>query len=338
MKKLLCITLAAALGLSAVGCISATNDPLTVTEYPGTERDTDVPADVTKYYDFDADIYLCNDVYITNETPTYGKGTLSLSLTDKFELKDYQLLLCLDGCDCTSVFSRALWGYAPAWRLEKFEKFTVGEGWSFETRRYDLTPPEDIKEDMIAQGAPDSLTNPRDYIYLLTLDGTHYAFVHLKGREEFERAENEMQLADEIIKRVKVEFTPDDSVIEEEMYRLVSEYLESEFHRVYDPYYDIKSLTVSGWNRQGLEATFYYKMVHAFYNRDPDTVDYIKKAKESGSPGYQRLYDDYLADKEANYEFKAVLTDEGIELYSNVSPKDVNWQPVKIDDYILGNG
>ena len=121
------------------------------------------------------------------------------------------------------------------------------------------------------------------------------------------------------------------------LYFKTSDFLEKEFHRVFDPHYDIKSLTISNWNEYGSGATFFYKMTHTYYNRDPDTVGYIKKAKEEGSPNYEKMYNDYLAEKQINFEFKVVLNGNDLELYSNVSPKGVEWEPVKIDDYILGN-
>lgn len=121
------------------------------------------------------------------------------------------------------------------------------------------------------------------------------------------------------------------------LYFKTKDFLEEEYHRVFDSYYDIQSLTISNWQQDGNEATFYYKMTHTYYNKDPDTVDYIKKAKEEGASNYETLYNDYLAVKEANSEYKVVLNGDNLELYSNVSPKGVEWQPVKIDDYILGS-
>lgn len=122
------------------------------------------------------------------------------------------------------------------------------------------------------------------------------------------------------------------------LYGRTSEFLEQEFHRVYDPYYDIQSLTISNWQKNGNKATFFYKMSYLHYNREPDTVDYIKQAKERGQKEYETLYRDYLAEKEANYSFKIVLTGDELELYSDVSVKgEAVWQPIKIDDYILSN-
>ncbi|MBQ7986393.1 MAG: hypothetical protein IJ304_03905 [Clostridia bacterium] len=121
------------------------------------------------------------------------------------------------------------------------------------------------------------------------------------------------------------------------LYDKTTAFLEQEFHRVYDPYYDIQSLTISNWEENGNEATFFYKMTYIYYNRDPDTVEYIQKAKEKGQEQYKILYDDYLKEHEANYQFKVVLNGDTIDLYSNIAPKGVEWVPTKIDDYIMSN-
>ena len=120
-----------------------------------------------------------------------------------------------------------------------------------------------------------------------------------------------------------------------ELRALTETWLEGEFHRVYDQYYDIQSLEISNWHEDGNEATFFYKMTWLNYNRDPDTVDYIKKAKENNSPNYEKIYQEYLGEHEANFEFKIVLEGDELVLYSNVSPKGVNWEPTKVDDYVM---
>ena len=122
-----------------------------------------------------------------------------------------------------------------------------------------------------------------------------------------------------------------------ELYKKTSEYLKHEFYRVYKQYYDIQRLTISNWQENGNEATFFYKMTYLYYNRDPDNVKYIQEAKERGQKEYETLYNDYLALKEANHEFKVVLKGENIELYSNIAPKGTEWALIKIDDYIISN-
>ena len=120
------------------------------------------------------------------------------------------------------------------------------------------------------------------------------------------------------------------------LYDKTAAWLEKEFHRVYDPWYDIQSLTISDWQESGNEATFHYKKEYLYYNRDPDTVPYILEAKARSQSSYERLYQDYLALKESNYSFKIVWNGDKPTLYSDVSVKGVpEWQPVKIDDYIL---
>ena len=122
-----------------------------------------------------------------------------------------------------------------------------------------------------------------------------------------------------------------------ELYQKTEDFLQQEFHRVYDWCYDIQELKISHWEENGNEATCFYTMTYLYYNRNPDKLEYIQKAKKSGPEYYQRLYDDYLALKKSNYEFKVVLKDGEIELYSNVSPKGTQWVRTKIDEYILGN-
>lgn len=125
---------------------------------------------------------------------------------------------------------------------------------------------------------------------------------------------------------------------EQTLFGKAAAFLNEEFHNAYDPYYDIQGLTISNWQEDGDEATFFLKMSYLYYNRDPDTVKYIQDAKEYSQSSYETLYNDYLALKEANYEFKVVLKGEYgeiLELYSNVSPIGTEWQPVKITDFIL---
>ena len=121
-----------------------------------------------------------------------------------------------------------------------------------------------------------------------------------------------------------------------QLYQKTSEYLKQEFYRVYKQYYDIQSLTISNWQESGNEATFHYNMTYLYYNRDPDKLAYIQEAKKQGHEKYETLYNDYLALKQANHEFKVVLNGDTLELYSNVAPKGTEWVPIKIDDYVRG--
>ena len=122
-----------------------------------------------------------------------------------------------------------------------------------------------------------------------------------------------------------------------DLYRQTAAFLEQEFHRVYDPYYDIQNLTISNWQETENEATFYYEMSWLYYNRDPSTVEYIQQAlANQGQSAYETLYADYLKLHYGNYIFKIIRTDDGLELYSDISVRGpAEWVPTKIDDYIL---
>ena len=120
-----------------------------------------------------------------------------------------------------------------------------------------------------------------------------------------------------------------------ELKKVVADYLEQEFMREFSPYYDIVDLKISDWKEQGNEAEFFYTMIHKTYNRNPDTVEYIKEAKENGSPYYEQLRKEYLEPKEGNFEFKAVLEQGEVILYANVSPVGKEWERVKVADYIM---
>ena len=466
-------------------------------------------------------IYLCDDVYIGEDTPTHGAAQLYIPTA----LTDYQaeckVLLCEDGCDPAAVLSRAFWGYAPAWTIDRYEEFSPDDGWNYPTRRYINEVPEEIREQMKAQGAPDWVMFPRRYLYLVTLDDTHYAYILIYPRyDEAEKPADEESVANEIIKHAEIVLSPDvpagmkvnpelfawetirfsyqkenaslsavqlqislpkewrvsygystyevppfaeyadlyagddcvggigflpytlpdipadqeipreaifhqltmgsmsvwnihqhfdvvsdpaapyctartsvlysskafsdgkertDNAIvtyhpeykmyfalklndgikdrtllsEEEiqymaqsirwvtedtsaLYKQTEAYLAQEFHRVFDPYYDIQDLIISGWNESGNEATFYYKMTHYYVNKDPDLVEYIRKHKETDPETYEMLYKDYLALKEGNIYFKVILVDGEIELYANTAPPigEPEWERVQVDDYI----
>lgn len=121
-----------------------------------------------------------------------------------------------------------------------------------------------------------------------------------------------------------------------DLYTKTAAWLEQEFHRVYDPYYDIQELIISDWQENGNEATFHYTMTWLNYNRDPDIVPYIQEAKAKSQSSYETLYQDYLALKTGNHSFKITWNGDTPTLYSDVSVRgEPEWALTKIDDYIL---
>lgn len=123
-------------------------------------------------------------------------------------------------------------------------------------------------------------------------------------------------------------------------YEKISVYLENECKKVYSPYYELLDFQISDYQEEvvdgKVEATFLYKVIHKNYDKDPDTVGYIKEAKERGDKHYQTLYDEYLQPQEMNFQFKAVITENDvITLYSNISPKGIEWEEVEMSDFII---
>jgi hypothetical protein len=83
-------------------------------------------------------------------------------------------------------------------------------------------------------------------------------------------------------------------------------YIADLFTEKYSPYYQVLGFEFTNVEHvltdTELEVTFFLKMIVQNYYKDPDTVEYIKEAKESGSKHYQQLYDEYNQPKESNYD------------------------------------
>ena len=208
MKKILVTLLAAVLLLSVVGCNKTPPDVPDNTDKSVEQNDGDGqllhPDD---YDEFLTDIYLCDDVYRSDDTPTHGTASIKLPMSqDVLELKDYQILLCGDGCPPESVVSRASQGYAPVYHV-------VPDGeidGNFKVLRFKMEIPEPMLEDIQKQGVYDQITERLEsqYYYLLVLDEKHYAYIHLERIEGAEKIETEAELADDIVKKAIISFEP----------------------------------------------------------------------------------------------------------------------------------
>ena len=96
-------------------------------------------------------------------------------------------------------------------------------------------------------------------------------------------------------------------------------YLEAEFRRVYGAAYAIQSFTISDWNEREGDAAFLYALDYHHYNRDPDTVEAIRRLKETVSEKYFSLYDEYPGVHARVYELRVVDQDGVFKLFQNVS-------------------
>ena len=85
----------------------------------------------------------------------------------------------------------------------------------------------------------------------------------------------------------------------------IAAYMKEESRKVFSPYYELLDFQISNYEEEiingNVEAAFHYKIIHKNYDRDPDTVKYIKEAKESGNINYQQMYDEYLQPQEMNF-------------------------------------
>jgi len=157
------------------------------------------------YDEFSADVYLCDDVYRTDDTPTHGSGSIALPMTqDVLKIADYQLLLCDDGCEPSDVVSRASQGYAPVYQVVSDGEL---EG-NYHIFRFKMVLPEQMAEDLKNQGDYEYITEQLEssYYYLLVLDANHYAYIHLARNEGAEKIERETEFSDSIVKDAKISF------------------------------------------------------------------------------------------------------------------------------------
>ena len=119
-------------------------------------------------------------------------------------------------------------------------------------------------------------------------------------------------------------------------------YIAELFSEKYSPYYQVLGFEFTNVEHvltdTDIEVTFFLKMIVQNYYRDPDTVEYIKEAKENGSKHYQQLYDEYNQPKESNYDLKFTagvnggeLDMDSVRLFTNIHPKGVEYVPVDDD-------
>ena len=208
MKKILVTLFVAVLLLSVVGCNKTPPDVPDNTDKDKENKSVEEQLLSYDSYDvFEDEIYLCDDVYRSDDTPTHGTGSIALPMgQDVLEVADYDILLCGDGCSPESVVSRASQGYAPAYRV-------VSDGeidGNFNVLKFKMEIPEPMLEDIKKQGVYEQITERigSQYYYLLVLDEKHYAYINLERIEGAEKFENEAELADSIVKNARISFEP----------------------------------------------------------------------------------------------------------------------------------
>jgi len=171
----------------------------------------------------------------------------------------------------------------------------------------------------------------------------NYTFIY-NGRTVLQRGENGYYtfINEELYEKLVESFNNQQLVSNEPTnYDKISAYLKEEFINVFSPYYELIDFIISDYHEEvvdgNVEAIFSYTIVHKNYDRDPDTVQYIKEAKERGDKYYQTYYDEYLQPQNMNFYFKAVIDENNeITLYSkNPAIENDEWIETRMSDYII---
>jgi len=120
----------------------------------------------------------------------------------------------------------------------------------------------------------------------------------------------------------------------------ISAYLKEKSIDAFSLYYELLDFIISDYQEKmvegNVEAIFSYTIIHKNYDRDPDTVQYIKEAKERGDKHYQAYYDEYLKPKSMNFYLKAVIDEYNtITLYSKNPAIETDWEETEMSDFVI---
>lgn len=130
-------------------------------------------------------------------------------------------------------------------------------------------------------------------------------------------------------------------------YDLVKDYMQTEYTNAYADYFDVAYVEeLADYNElidadgKNVEASFLMKVSYQYPYRDPDTVQKVIDARESGNmTEYKRLYDEYNQMKNAEYPLKIeAKLENGLKdakLY--VKTENGEWVLLKngLKDYII---
>ncbi|MBE6701460.1 MAG: hypothetical protein E7582_06215 [Ruminococcaceae bacterium] len=201
MKKIVFLFLLVTLSFLAVGCHRNSVD-IPDNIYSNGEEQPPVPDDFEEFF---TAIFLYDDVYRSDDTLTWGSGTICLPMSQEIlELKDYKILLCDNECELETVVSLSAQGYASVHNVELAEEI---DG-NFKTFRFKMVMLEQMANAMKEQGVYDNIVEEIEgqYYYLLELDEKCYAYIHLERKEGLKKGENEAEIANFVVKNARVSF------------------------------------------------------------------------------------------------------------------------------------
>ena len=127
-----------------------------------------------------AEGYSCEIWDYEDPSATYGKATVCLrEWSDTWSVKDVQVIRCEDGCEPSSLVSKAVYGNAPVYAPKLQEEF---DGEDYHTFKFQMTVPEAMAEDLKNSGEYDTVVKEleRNVYVLIAVDETHYAYLHLE--------------------------------------------------------------------------------------------------------------------------------------------------------------
>ncbi len=210
MKKFTCVLLLVLLALLPLaGCDAEPSEAQNGTDIvrpgDGSNPETEIQAGTPARYFMD--IYRCDDVYRTEDTPTHGSGTVTLSSPEEpLSVTDVKIIACADGCRREDVVSRAAQGYAKVADVVE-TGFFQGE---YAVYRYGFSLSAAGAEDMKNQGTYEEYMTflSGKYFYLFILDDIHYAYISVERKNGETPVENEAFLADTVANSVSVEWYP----------------------------------------------------------------------------------------------------------------------------------
>ncbi len=121
----------------------------------------------------------------------------------------------------------------------------------------------------------------------------------------------------------------------------ISGYLKECAETTYSPYYELLDFKITNYYERiadnTAEVILNYTIIHKNYDKDPDTVPYIKEAKENKNPNYEVYYEEYLKPQEMNMELRIVIDEKDeITLYMDNNPhQEREWVIFKMEDIII---
>lgn len=126
----------------------------------------------------------------------------------------------------------------------------------------------------------------------------------------------------------------------DDSFDMIQDHLWDKLEYELSPYYEILSYEISNYKEKNykkyVDTSFNYKITYKNYDRDPDTVSYVKEAKEVGSSNYDLLYNTYLDEKVKEFKIKATIDKyETISIYYRPNEdEDFEWKELNIFEVV----